>query len=102
MPVIHRTRLFKLAFITLLFVSLGTYAADRDVRVLNYEPVALDFGTLQTSGVQKTSSIASTLRFSAFGKSYSAALAPNASITVPANSTAVAYKGSIDGRANSW
>ncbi len=86
----------------LFVVSIAAYAEDRDVRVLSYEPVELEFQAPQGAGSLKSASFANAMRFSAFGKSYRASLTPNASIEIPAGSSAQAYKGSIDDRADSW
>jgi hypothetical protein len=94
-------RIFRPAAITLILASVCAQAADRDVRVLSYEPVALEFGST-SAALLKTSSTASSLRYSAFGSSYVAKLETNVSIQIPANSSAQAYRGSIDGRDNSW
>src|SRR5689334_13070885 len=109
MPLMFLKRHFtRLAFIALSFVSVA-HAADRDVRVLNSEAVTLDFEAPQNSasakldqaGSMKTSP-ANGLRFTAFGKSFSANLKINELIEIPNGSSAEAYKGSIDSRTNSW
>jgi hypothetical protein len=102
MPLMFLKRLLaKLALLTLSLVSFA-HAANRDVRVLSSEPVTLDFRAPQNLAAMKSAPHANAVHFVAFGKAFNATIKPNASIEIPAGSSAVAYKGSIDGRANSW
>jgi hypothetical protein len=90
-----------LAIIALSLVTFAVHAGARDVRVLNFDPVIIDFQAPQATAQLKPAT-ATTMKFSAFGKAFSATLQANTGITLPPATRAQVYRGSIDGREHSW
>src|SRR5712675_446572 len=101
MPVTLNRSALLFAFASLSIISVSARATERDVRVLHYESVAIDFQASANPTAVKPAA-ARTMRFTAFGKSYKIELEPNARIALPAATRAQPYRGAIGGRSNSW
>ncbi|HYM36519.1 MAG TPA: M12 family metallo-peptidase [Steroidobacteraceae bacterium] len=100
MPVTLLRLTLSFTLVSLSLFSLLAHAADVQVQVLRYEAIAVDFKSRAASATSPAAT-ATTMRFTAFGKSYLANLEVNTRIS-PAAMRAQPFLGTIDGRENSW